>query len=568
MKKLLLFLMLIPSVVLGTQRYATQSGAGTHDGTSLANAWSVAEMHASYSGGDTINCDGLWTSKLAPNKAGSASAWTVFRTNPGGTQCSVYASNPLDGADASNYTKILGIAFRTPYDASEWHHTHYLWIDSCRFWGPAIGSYWMLLIDSCWYARITSNFFDREALETIDVPQEGDGLRLEHNCRYFTIENNTFTRVSHATIGLDAGVHGIGYPLNNAYGIVRNNTAYWNHTGPGESFRSHYNLFEGNTTYWNGHALARGGGTFQMSGGWTIFRFNRAYNDSAQNTPIGSPARQTSFLTMSSSNNNLHEYKHNRVYNNVFWGYHQNTTKSYSVMIQDDSWEDTDNDFSDNDFINNIFGGADTSQVYIQYADIATSSCDWVWKNNNIYQGTQNISGKVFTIYFTDTDWSNKTLAEMEALISGFSGNFNKSPGFYDSTSRGQWRDFQLAPTSEMRNAGIAVTTLTETLADGRYEVDSVDYTNNRIVFVGGSNKAVADAQWVWFPNALMSWERGDSVLVRSDSVFVLATWNSVNQSYTNRLQESYPDIGALEYTPGEEPPAITYPNLLFYRMP
>lgn len=54
-------------------RYVTQAGAGAHDGTTLGNAWSVAEHNAaSLSAGDIVSLNGTLTSVLSSPSDGSA----------------------------------------------------------------------------------------------------------------------------------------------------------------------------------------------------------------------------------------------------------------------------------------------------------------------------------------------------------------------------------------------------------------------------------------------------------------------------------------------------------------
>jgi len=54
--------------------YVTQSGAGSGNGTSLGNAWSVSTFNASSTpaAGDTVVFSGTITSTVSPNKGGSS----------------------------------------------------------------------------------------------------------------------------------------------------------------------------------------------------------------------------------------------------------------------------------------------------------------------------------------------------------------------------------------------------------------------------------------------------------------------------------------------------------------
>ena len=69
-----LFVCLSAVYVSATSYYVTQSGAGGRNGTSLANAWSVANYNASSTptGGDTVYFSGTLTSTVVPNTSGSS----------------------------------------------------------------------------------------------------------------------------------------------------------------------------------------------------------------------------------------------------------------------------------------------------------------------------------------------------------------------------------------------------------------------------------------------------------------------------------------------------------------
>jgi hypothetical protein len=75
----LLFSVILAVAATGTSRaatyYVTQSGAGSQNGTSLANAWSVAQYNANSApaGGDTVLFSGTITSQIVPNTNGNSS---------------------------------------------------------------------------------------------------------------------------------------------------------------------------------------------------------------------------------------------------------------------------------------------------------------------------------------------------------------------------------------------------------------------------------------------------------------------------------------------------------------
>lgn len=74
MKKLpLLLICLLPVPLFAANYYVTQSGAGSANGSSAANAWSVATFNASTvpAGGDIVTFSGTITSTVAPAKSGT-----------------------------------------------------------------------------------------------------------------------------------------------------------------------------------------------------------------------------------------------------------------------------------------------------------------------------------------------------------------------------------------------------------------------------------------------------------------------------------------------------------------
>lgn len=74
MKRLVLLFLLSFCVGRSATYYVTQSGAGTHAGTSLGNAWSVSDLNApsTYTGGDTVRLEGTISSQVTVQHGGSA----------------------------------------------------------------------------------------------------------------------------------------------------------------------------------------------------------------------------------------------------------------------------------------------------------------------------------------------------------------------------------------------------------------------------------------------------------------------------------------------------------------
>lgn len=74
MKRLIvLFFLALSGVLHATTHYFTQSGAGAHDGSTLGNAWSVAEFNAvTLTADDTYQLNGAVSSQVIPKNGGTS----------------------------------------------------------------------------------------------------------------------------------------------------------------------------------------------------------------------------------------------------------------------------------------------------------------------------------------------------------------------------------------------------------------------------------------------------------------------------------------------------------------
>lgn len=70
-----------------TEKYVSVAGAGSHDGSSAANAWTIAEATANVSQGDRVNClagtyiadDSGSSSVMDLDVVGTAMEWIEWR---------------------------------------------------------------------------------------------------------------------------------------------------------------------------------------------------------------------------------------------------------------------------------------------------------------------------------------------------------------------------------------------------------------------------------------------------------------------------------------------------------
>ena len=115
----LLVSLLLGLTVVGTASatsyFVTQSGAGSHSGIDLADAWSVANYNASSTptGGDTVFFSGTITSTITQNKSGTgngASRLTMDFTGScnGCTAATLSTATPRFNINSKNFLNIYG----------------------------------------------------------------------------------------------------------------------------------------------------------------------------------------------------------------------------------------------------------------------------------------------------------------------------------------------------------------------------------------------------------------------------------------------------------------------------
>ena len=114
----LLFSMIFALVAVGSASaasyYVTQSGAGSKNGLSLANAWSVANFNASATptGGDTVFFSGTITSEVVPNTSGTGTGANVLTLDFTGATVNI-SNDPEIMLNGKSYLTLLGGTFAT-----------------------------------------------------------------------------------------------------------------------------------------------------------------------------------------------------------------------------------------------------------------------------------------------------------------------------------------------------------------------------------------------------------------------------------------------------------------------
>lgn len=107
MKALMLWLAL-STHVFAASYYVTQSGAGAANGTSLGNAWSVANYNASSAptGGDSVFFSGTITSTVTPGSSGTGNGASRLILDFSGA--TLTTANPFINVNGKNYVTLSG----------------------------------------------------------------------------------------------------------------------------------------------------------------------------------------------------------------------------------------------------------------------------------------------------------------------------------------------------------------------------------------------------------------------------------------------------------------------------
>jgi len=110
----LLLAITISAPMYATNYYVTQSGSGSKDGSSLANAWSLATYNSSSqpSGGDTVFFSGTITSTVVPNTSGSSGKVLTLDFS------SATVAPPAVSLNGRNYITMVGGAVSGGQDGS------------------------------------------------------------------------------------------------------------------------------------------------------------------------------------------------------------------------------------------------------------------------------------------------------------------------------------------------------------------------------------------------------------------------------------------------------------------
>jgi hypothetical protein len=586
------------------QKYVSASAGSGGDG-SFSDPWQLSYALQNASPGDTVNlfagtytASGSGVAVFELEVSGTASQWIVFR-NYQTDVCSLSSYEALNVTDR-HYWAIEGLRFHIETGAARINYGSSWWIlKDCRFYGdsdyPSDGDspYYSLGIDSCFYFRIYSTLVDREDGDnTPDENYIGDGIRITTNSQYGTVEDCEVTRVGHVALALDADYQTHPHGRANGDGrvknmVLRDNRLHYIHTGTGGAFWAEWNMWEGNRVWYPERCLAsRGGNAFQVSTRYSVFRFNIGWNDTTYaSSDWGSYHQTASLINMYNdvdNNDGRHATFSNRSYQETYYG-ENDSPVGHGRVVQGFYQDGFDQDANDRQFDDNKFKMVmwvtpeDTVAVVHHSLAITKANWDWLFEKCLFYRPG---AGDIWRGFWSgDADFENYTLAELvSAMPSAYVDNVVDDPEFVDVTNQGPSKDFSLSEGSPAIDAGIALT-----LTNG-------SGSSSNIV-------TVDDASWFFFNWGGMPWERGDSVLIRSgstdvraeidsidytlnrlvlvasttwadnDSVYLWKSWRSRTGQYITRFRGSRPDLGAIEYGTDEGGiPAYLRRRILIHR--
>ncbi len=533
--------------------HVTASASGSGDG-SYHNPWTLEQANDNLMAGDTAYIHGgVYTTQLAPVHSGSAGNPIVYR-NFASDVCSLRVSSGyVCEVSSKDYINIQGIRFqKAPYSSggvTYIENSNHIAFINCRFYGGSTYNN-----DASYGAWIANEFHNVKYLRVIgclgdrqDANITGDDYRGEcfevngTGSKYCIFESDTATNTSHYGFSMPTGTGS-----SDAFIIVRNCVSYNNHCGGGNNYTNRRVMYEGNRFFRTGQINTyKDGQSLEVIGSYGIYRYNMMYEDGPASAALMGETVNNLILSGSGARS-----VSNMLYGNAFMGNSLNNKIVYALSFYNDA---NDTQFGQN-IKNNI----------IAYPNHHAASTAYFWQNQmSGFQAMDTVGSNAFwshevgdTIATLNNSTGDHfyTLAGMKSSFSGLwdSGNIECTPGWSDSTTTGMSRDFTLSAGSHLIDAGEALTTVAS------------DVVLSNIVTVGNANYFHYD----WGP-----YDRGDSVLIGNNrceldsvdytnrrlilkeaiyasagyNVHVLATYSTRTAAYTRRVYGSAPDIGPYE---------------------
>jgi hypothetical protein len=118
MKRLVGILLVLPLTSFAANYFVTQSGAGNHDGTSFANAWSVTDFNATSTptGGDTVSFSGNFVSTIVVNTSGTGNGTSRLTLNF--ATATLNTADPRLNLNGQSYLNVNGGTIGTATNAA------------------------------------------------------------------------------------------------------------------------------------------------------------------------------------------------------------------------------------------------------------------------------------------------------------------------------------------------------------------------------------------------------------------------------------------------------------------
>lgn len=406
---LLFTLLLSASLLKAATYYVTQSGAGSGDGSSAANAWSLASFNGSSkpTGGDTVNFTGTFTGTVSPASNGTGNGTSRLRLDL--TKATLNSANPR--------VRIVGKAFLTvvggtlgdgsngnliDFGSSTGGVSHDITIDSWTFNGTNVsaGVNTFLLLNYCYNLTVSNCTWTNGAMFI-----SGDST-LNHDilitgCDATSSKNTSAqTDVLHVGDAADFTIEKCRL-INRAPGdpSVRHNDVIQNYQKGGSN--------PGNPTNW-------------------VIRYN--WIEMQQTTGSG----DASWIMFQSMNGDPAL----KIYSNVFVG--NTTTGNNGIMVS----RNTGGKYY---LYNNTIIRHNKPDNTVRYLDAGT-----MYMRNNVGMADAGVGGTFVSITMTQGGSDYNFWYRFGTTGAGPNGSTSKDPLFTNYAGN----DFSLQPASPLRGAG------------------------------------------------------------------------------------------------------------------
>lgn len=533
-----------------TGKHVTVAGGGT--GT-YASPWSIAQANANLVAGDSCYIHpGTYTTQLNLANGGTVGSRITIK-NWGVGVCSLRVVGSTVVNLTQNYVTIQGLSFDLPayepYRVLYFNGVTDCALIRCRIYGASCltdgnfyGNWISAEFSNCVDVRVMRCYLDRRDANITRDNDRGQGYEVNGtSTRRVIFEQDTATNVSHYAFSMPQGTG-----ASDCFVIMRNCIAYNNHCGGGNNGTNNRYLFEGNRFFRTGMINTyKDGQSIEIIGSKGIIRYNNFYEDGPAAAALLGETVNNLFL--SDLNNRT---VGNMIYNNNFMGNSLNNKLVHAATAYNAM---NDTQFGQN-WVNNFIGYPNS------YAGVTA----YFWQNQmSGFQAMDTMNNNCLWTHAPGDNvaWLNNggnfkyTLAQMKSTFPTLwnSGNIETVPGWVDSTTQGINRNFTLAPSSRLVEAGGHLTTVASAVSAstivnvgnaayfhydwGKYDkgdslyfsngtlalLDSVDYNNNRLILTSAAT------------------------IPAGTGVSILSTFRAVTQSYVRRLYGTLPDIGSYE---------------------